>query len=1020
MPHEGPCYRDPKTSSPNFIYVRVRNRGSAASSGTETLHVYWAKASTGLTWPGDWNDHLASPCGGPPRLYGYEVTKPRKNAASATVAERNAYVAAVQAINAAPFLFPDGSTYFGKQDTVHAMLFGTGIHNSLRFLPWHREFMARYETLLREVSPALTLLYWDWTTDPSVAINYMGIYNGVVGAPFAGFGTNRNKVAGAPGVTRPGLTPGYQSGTLLPSASYAALWGNIEVSSHNAAHTYLGGMVGSANAARDPLFFMLHANCDRIWALWQRQNVNRWTPSIAYDASQANAAITSAMRPWNGADGFSPWLNQIPGDPDGYVVFKAPTSHSLVYPPIYDDAPLRVPVLNPGQCCIIEVPFYPPPYVECGGFSDPQHLCLLARIQPVSVAEVASVWDNVKNNNNIAWKNVALSDCNVGPFFALSQRRVGAAGELVTNTGTAAAIKTLRFNETVTGFQSLFNFGRVRVRLEANLFDAWVRGGRRGTGIEAVGGTNEFIITGPGATIAGMPLQSGEMGRVDVALELNNGYAHPNGDIYHLEMLQFNGEQAVNPEGGQRFDLDFNVLPIVRKGSDWKYLDAGAVPPANWMLPTYDDKTWKTGTATFGYRRTDVATGLVGSGTQGAAPTAYFRQTFSVQDPALFQTLGLNLLLDDGLVVYLNGTEMTRQNMPVGEITPNTFALGIVEGAKSRAYRSLDVTPWSNLLVPGLNVIAVEVHGALPIKPIDLTFDLELAGNPPPFPYQPPNVLIVAPENGGMVKTNTAVQISADVFDPDNDLQQVRILYDGAIVSTLTAPPFSATVSSGSAGRVRRVSVLAQDGFGHVTRAESVFSVVTNLPPSVAITRPLMETFASDAPVVLDAAASDADGSVTRVAFFVKDHSTFGSPILAVGTSSTPPYSVTVTNLAPGMYLATAQATDNGGAIGYSLPGHFLVEKPVGAQPLGVRLERFGTSQVLALDWVSHSAVLEHNSDLLTGNWQPIPDALSPYLFNITEASGFFRLSTPHGNGKHCGCGGPTGTCTCVNCTCNH
>src|SRR5467141_3526166 len=78
LPHEGPCYRDPKSSSPNYIYVRVRNRGDAASTGNETLHVYWAKASTGLNWPGDWNDHLESPtCGGPDRLYGYEVTKPR-------------------------------------------------------------------------------------------------------------------------------------------------------------------------------------------------------------------------------------------------------------------------------------------------------------------------------------------------------------------------------------------------------------------------------------------------------------------------------------------------------------------------------------------------------------------------------------------------------------------------------------------------------------------------------------------------------------------------------------------------------------------------------------------------------------------------------------------------------------------------------------------------------------------------------------------------------------------------------
>lgn len=48
LPHENPEYRDPKYGLPNYIYIRVRNRGTAASAGTERLRVYWAKASTGL------------------------------------------------------------------------------------------------------------------------------------------------------------------------------------------------------------------------------------------------------------------------------------------------------------------------------------------------------------------------------------------------------------------------------------------------------------------------------------------------------------------------------------------------------------------------------------------------------------------------------------------------------------------------------------------------------------------------------------------------------------------------------------------------------------------------------------------------------------------------------------------------------------------------------------------------------------------------------------------------------------
>ena len=83
LPHENPEYRDPKYSTPNYVYIRVRNRGTAASTGTERLRLYWAKASTGLGWPAQWVDYMASNCG-PSKLYGAEVTKPRKNAATAT------------------------------------------------------------------------------------------------------------------------------------------------------------------------------------------------------------------------------------------------------------------------------------------------------------------------------------------------------------------------------------------------------------------------------------------------------------------------------------------------------------------------------------------------------------------------------------------------------------------------------------------------------------------------------------------------------------------------------------------------------------------------------------------------------------------------------------------------------------------------------------------------------------------------------------------------------------------------
>ena len=55
--------------------------------------------------------------------------------------------------------------------------------------------------------------------------------------------------------------------------------------------------------------------------------------------------------------------------------------------------------------------------------------------------------------------------------------------------------------------------------------------------------------------------------------------------------------------------------------------------------------------------------------------TTYFRRTFTVSDPASIAALTLHLVRDDGAVVYLNGTEIARSNMPTGTITSATRAL---------------------------------------------------------------------------------------------------------------------------------------------------------------------------------------------------------------------------------------------------------------------------------------------------------------------------------------------------------
>lgn len=87
-----------------------------------------------------------------------------------------------------------------------------------------------------------------------------------------------------------------------------------------------------------------------------------------------------------------------------------------------------------------------------------------------------------------------------------------------------------------------------------------------------------------------------------------------------------------------------------------------------------------------------------------------------------------------------------------------------------------------------------------------------------------------------------------------------------------------------------------------------------NIPPSVSITAPANNTNYATAPatITINATATDADGTVSQVAFYN------GSTLL--GTDATSPYSYTWSNVGTGSYTLTAVATDNGGATGTSSP----------------------------------------------------------------------------------------------------
>ncbi len=148
------------------------------------------------------------------------------------------------------------------------------------------------------------------------------------------------------------------------------------------------------------------------------------------------------------------------------------------------------------------------------------------------------------------------------------------------------------------------------------------------------------------------------------------------------------------------------VQTLVAMDATWRYEASGADPGPSWNAPGFDDSAWPSAKATF-----VAGTGLPdGGGTvlPSGAITTYFRTDFDFAgDPATAKAW-LDLLLDDGAVVYLNGVEVLRLDMPEGELSPSTPA---AEPVGEPAFYGGGLLPAASLL-PGPNVLAVEVHQA--------------------------------------------------------------------------------------------------------------------------------------------------------------------------------------------------------------------------------------------------------------------------------------------------------------------
>lgn len=164
---------------------------------------------------------------------------------------------------------------------------------------------------------------------------------------------------------------------------------------------------------------------------------------------------------------------------------------------------------------------------------------------------------------------------------------------------------------------------------------------------------------------------------------------------------------------------------LVAAGAAWRYLDDGSDLGTAWKEPGFSDGYWSTGTAELGYGDGDETTTVNFGNASDKHVTTYFRLTFSATDVSQIAQLNLAMRRDAGAVVYLNGQEIRRDNLPVvGAVSATTYALSPVEAPWREDAFFPCILPATEL-VEGSNVLAVELHIAEPDTP-DLSFNLSL------------------------------------------------------------------------------------------------------------------------------------------------------------------------------------------------------------------------------------------------------------------------------------------------------
>lgn len=213
---------------------------------------------------------------------------------------------------------------------------------------------------------------------------------------------------------------------------------------------------------------------------------------------------------------------------------------------------LNIPPLEPGQEAILEFEWMVPNPQDYFLINEnPWHFCLLARIEtpsdPMTFVEGTFITDNVRNNNNIAWKNTSV--VNIIPDTPTIGGLVA-----VSNPFTSSKTYTLElFPEAGEYGKALYEEAEIGIEMDEVLYQAWARGNKEKTNLKATSNGKKFIVSDSLARLENIQFYPNEYGTVYVTFNfLTKEVTGKRNYTYHLAQIDALNNKVI---GGETFEI---------------------------------------------------------------------------------------------------------------------------------------------------------------------------------------------------------------------------------------------------------------------------------------------------------------------------------------------------------------------------------------------------------------------------------------------------------------------------------